>query len=215
MTVRKSKTDLTTESKILESARKVFHKKGFGGARMQEIADGAGINKAMLHYYFRSKDKMFDAVFYEALKKFLPKVKELLNAELPLFEKIEYFAEKYLTILLDNIYLPSFIIYEINQNPKKLTSLLKKRSDLSPDIFLKQINEAIRLKKIKNINPEHLIINMISMCIFPVIWKPVIMKVFGMSEKSFIEFIKERKKEIPEFIVSSIKINKEKPLNSK
>lgn len=205
MNGKRNMRDLTTENRILVSARKIFHKKGFGGARMQEIANDAGINKAMLHYYFRSKDKLFDAVFYEALKKFLPKVKELLNAELPLFEKIEYFTENYITMLLENLYLPSFIIYEINQNPKKLTSLLKTKTELSPDFFLKQINEAVRMKIIRNLDPKHLMINMISMCIFPVIWKPIIMKVFGMTEKDFLNFIKERKKEIPHFIISSIK----------
>jgi len=199
------KIDKGTEQRILQSAKKIFHKKGLGGSRMQEIADNAGINKAMLHYYFRSKDKLFDAVFEDALKDFLPKVNELLNAELPLFEKIEHFVENYISILLENIYLPSFIIYEINQNPEKLTSLLKNKKDLHTEIFKRQINDAVKKKLIDPIDPVQLIINMIAMCIFPVIWKPIIMKIFGMSEKAFIEFIKLRKKEIPRFIINSIK----------
>ncbi|MEO8447914.1 MAG: TetR/AcrR family transcriptional regulator [bacterium] len=199
------KIDKGTEQRILQSAKEIFHKKGLEGSRMQEIADNAGINKAMLHYYFRSKDKLFDAVFEDALKNFLPKVNELLNAELPLFKKIEHFVENYITILLENIYLPSFIIYEINQNPEKLTSLLKNKKGIHTEILTTQINDAIRKKLINPIDPMQLIINMIAMCIFPVIWKPIIMKIFGMSEKTFIEFIKLRKKEIPRFIINSIK----------
>ena len=83
--------DKNTEQKILESARNIFHKKGLSGSRMQEIADKAGINKAMLHYYYSSKDKLFDAVFQEAIKRIFPEISKLLNEEMPLFEKIIYF----------------------------------------------------------------------------------------------------------------------------
>ena len=115
----KKEPDRTAEQRILVSAREIFHKRGFEGARMQEIADKAGINKALLHYYFRSKEKLFDAVFDEALKALLPKVKELLNAELPLFDKIKYFTENYITLLMKNMYLPVFVINEMYQNPEK------------------------------------------------------------------------------------------------
>ena len=200
--------DKNTEQRILQSAKNVFHKKGLGGARMQEIADDAAINKAMLHYYFRSKEKLFDAVFEEALRKFLPKVKELLNVELPLFKKIEYFVEHYISHLLENSHVPFFIIYEINQNPDKLSKLLVKKTDLSPDVFINQIKTAIDKKIINKIDPRQVMLNMISMCVFPFLWKPIVMKVFGMSEKGFYEFIQLRKKEIPKFIINSIKRGK-------
>ena len=65
--------DVSTEQKIREAARKVFQAKGMHGARMQDIADTAGINKALLHYYFRSKDQLFEAIFKEALQQLIPK----------------------------------------------------------------------------------------------------------------------------------------------
>ncbi|MEO8666737.1 MAG: TetR/AcrR family transcriptional regulator [Ignavibacteria bacterium] len=208
MTAKTKSLDKNTEQRILNSAKKIFHKKGLGGARMQEIADDAGINKAMLHYYFRSKEKLFDAVFEEALKKFLPKVKELLNVELPLFRKIEYFVEHYISHLHENAHVPFFIIYEINQNPGKFSKYLIKKTDLSPVVFMNQINEAIAKKTIDSIDPRQLMVNMVSMCIFPFLWKPIIMKIFGMTEKNFNEFIQSRKKEIPRFIINSIKKKK-------
>ena len=82
-----------TEERILESARQIFQAKGLQGARMQEIADKAGINKAMLHYYYRSKELLFEAVFEEAANRIFPKIVELLNTDYPLFEKIEYFVD--------------------------------------------------------------------------------------------------------------------------
>ena len=71
-----------TEQLILEAAKKVFFNKGFDGARMQEIADVAGINKALLHYYFRSKDKLFEAIFFDAFQQFIPRVVENMNADI-------------------------------------------------------------------------------------------------------------------------------------
>ncbi len=67
-----TETSISTEEAILVAARKVFESKGFDGARMQEISDRAGINRALLHYYFRSKDKMFERIFDEALERFMP-----------------------------------------------------------------------------------------------------------------------------------------------
>lgn len=175
---------------------------------MQEIADDAGINKAMLHYYYRNKDKLFDAVFEEAMDRIFPKVKELLAVELPLFQKIEYFVENYITILSENVYLPAFIINEINQNPEKLSQMLTGKKNLSPEVFIKQIGDASQMNLIIPIDPKQLIINMISMCIFPFLWKPILIKVFKLSSGGFNKFIEERKKEIPKFIIRAIKAKK-------
>lgn len=200
--------DKNTEQRILESARNIFYKKGLEGARMQGIADDAGINKAMLHYYYRSKDKLFDAVFKEAMQRIFPKVKELLNAELPLFEKIEYFVENYITLLLNNMYMPVFVINEMNQNPKRFSKMLNKKVGLKPDVFISQIKKAIEQKVIIQVDPKQLFINMMSMCIFPFVARPMIMETYNLSQDNFIKFIESRKKEIPKFIINSIKVKK-------
>lgn len=84
--------DLTTEQKILEAARKIFLEKGLDGARMQDIADKAGINKAMLHYYFRSKDKLFEQIFLEVAGHFLPKIMAIFESERLCLKKLKPFA---------------------------------------------------------------------------------------------------------------------------
>ena len=88
-----SEKDSNTEQIILKAARKVFTHKGFDGARMQEIADEAGINKALLHYYFRSKDKLFEAIFKEVITTFFPRIISVLTSDLSLFEKITLFTD--------------------------------------------------------------------------------------------------------------------------
>src|SRR6185437_7301913 len=87
----KNKKEKTAEEKILDAAKKVFVTKGMAGARMQDIADEAGINKALLHYYFRSKEKLFEMIFAEAAEKLFPKINAIFESDVPLFEKIERF----------------------------------------------------------------------------------------------------------------------------
>src|SRR6478672_7495746 len=110
--------DQSTEEKILSAARKVFLNKGMDGARMQDIADEAGINKALLHYYFRSKDKLFEQIFMEVASAFLPKIFSILESEQTLFEKIELFCSEYISQEIKTPYVPIFILNEINRQPK-------------------------------------------------------------------------------------------------
>jgi AcrR family transcriptional regulator len=196
----------TTEERILESARQIFQAKGLQGARMQEIADNAGINKAMLHYYYRSKELLFEAVFEEAANRLFPKIAELLNTELPLFEKIEHFVEYYLTFLLENKYMPSFVLNELNQNPERLVKLISDRGIFKQEKFVEQINDAIKDEIIIPIDPRQLITNIISMSIFPFAGRPILMGLFKLDEESYYQFIESRKKEVPKFIINAIKV---------
>lgn len=200
-----SEVEINTEQKILVAAKKVFTLKGMAGARMQEIANEAEINKALLHYYYRSKDKLFEAVFMDAFLTMVPDVMDLLKVEMPLFEKIELFAEKYIDIFLENPFIPGFVLNELSQNPQRIVDLISK-TGIQPQFFIDQINDEIAKGKIKPIQPQHLIVNLLSMCIFPFIARPILKTIiFAQDDQKFIEFIEQRKKEVPEFIINSIK----------
>ena len=196
----------TTEERILESARQIFQAKGLQGARMQEIADKAGINKAMLHYYYRSKELLFEAVFEEAANRIFPKIVEFLNTDYPLFEKIERFVDYYLTTLLENKYMPAFVLNELNQNPERLVKLMSDRGIFKQEKFIEQINNAIKDELIIHIDPHQLITNIISMSIFPFAGRPILMGLFKLDEESYYQFIESRKKEVPKFIINAIKV---------
>ncbi len=112
--------DISTEEKILEAAKEVFLKKGFDGARMQEIADTAGINKAMLHYYFRTKDRLFEHIFVTAISNIFPKVGGIFISDAPFEDKIRAFIRDYLSFILQNPFLPIFILHEMSANPERL-----------------------------------------------------------------------------------------------
>lgn len=200
------KYDINTEERILKAAKSVFHRKGMYGARMQEIADEAGINKAMLHYYFRNKENLFKAVFRDAVEKIFINVSKFLESEGTIDESIKNFVENYIDIMIENIYLPPFILNEINQNPEKLSEFFKPLLESLPVQLIKKILKETSENKIKPIDPRDFIINIISLCIFPAIAKPIVKELFNMDDEKFIEFLKNRKKSIPEFIINSIKL---------
>lgn len=198
--------DQSTEEVILEAARKVFVKKGMYGARMQDIADEARINKALLHYYFESKDKLFEKVFMEAASHLFPKVNEVFNSDVDLFEKIERFCEEYIDGVMQNPYLPLFVMNEVNQDPEYFMKKVwgsKNKPELSK--FLKQIEEEIQKGTIKHISPLQLMMNLLSMTIFPFVAKPIFQMNLGLDEFQFRHVMEQRKKEIPKFIIDSIR----------
>jgi TetR/AcrR family transcriptional regulator len=197
--------DFNTEKRILEAARKVFHVKGFSGARMQEIADEAKINKAMLNYYYRSKDKLFEAVFKEAAQDFFPKVFQMVNSDLPIFKKIETFIDGYLTFLQNNMCIPGFIITELAQNPQRLKDFFVEHHIKPPEKFLQEIAEAVESKIIIPIEPRTLILNILSLCIFPIVAKPIIETVFNLTEDNYVQMIEARKKNVVQFVINAIK----------
>lgn len=193
-----------TEQQILEAAKTIFILKGFDGARMQDIADEAGINKALLHYYFRSKEKLFDGIFQMAFQHFMPKVTEAMMQEMPFPERIQLFASTYIQMLQEHPQIPIFVLHEINRNPERLVELFKGHG-IKPEIFMGIIMNEITEGRMKPIDPRHLMTNIIALCIFPFAAKPMLIRLFfNNDEEQYQNFIEERKKIIPEIILKSI-----------
>ncbi|MDT7830022.1 TetR/AcrR family transcriptional regulator [Pricia sp. S334] len=197
--------DISTEQAILNAAISVFQKKGMAGARMQEIADGANINKAMLHYYFRSKQKLFEAVFLQAFQKFAPHVNGIFNSEASVFEKIEEFADSYISFVIENPYLPTFLIQEININPDFATTFFEAHSAPDPASFEKQIAEEIEKGTLRPVDPKQLLLHLFSLCAFPFVGRGLVKGILKVDNKSFTTLMEERKILIPELIINSIK----------
>ncbi len=200
------KKNKTSEEKILAAAKKVFTTKGMAGARMQDIADEAGINKALLHYYFKDKNKLFELVFLEEAQKFFPKINMIFQSDDPLFEKIEKFVNEYITEMLENPYLPWFILNELNRDPDQFMYKIWGKDNLpQPMKFLEQMEKEVKKGTIKKISPLHLFQNLISMTIFPFIAKPMLTRNLQLDELQFRQMMEQRRTEIPKFIIDAIK----------
>ena len=202
----KNKKDNTTEEKILVAARKVFTSRGMAGARMQDIADEAGINKAMLHYYFKDKDKLFEVIFLAEAQKFFPRINMIFESDAPLFEKISLFVNEYIDEMTESPYLPWFVLNELNRDAdqffKKVWTMAHRPK---PEKLLAQIEKEVKKGAIKKVNALHLLVNLLSMTIFPFIAKPMLVRTMQMSETQFKQMIEQRRIEIPKFIIDSIK----------
>jgi len=206
MVKKKKEKDKGAEEKILTAASKVFTRKGMAGARMQDIANEAGINKALLHYYFRDKDKLFEVVFMKEAQKFFPKINAIFNSDDPIFEKIENFVSEYIDEMLENPYLPWFVLNEVNRDPDQFMYKIWGTDNLpKPAKFLEQIEKEVKKGTIKRIHPLHLLMNLLSMTIFPFVAKPMITRNMRMNDLQFRQAMEERRKEIPKFIIDAIK----------
>ena len=200
-----TQADTPTEERILAAARKVFIAHGLTGARMQEIADEAGINKALLHYYFRSKEKLFETILTETMQSFLPRINAIFTSELPVEEKIAAFCSEYIDKMLDNPFIPLFVVNEINNQPDDFFKKIWGGKKPDVGILVKQLEAAAKEKMIRPVSPVQLILNIMSMCVFPFVAKPMFQKVMGISDKQFRLLMEERKKEIPAFIMAALR----------
>ena len=199
------KKQKNAKTKILEAAKSIFQLKGMQGARMQEIADKAGINKAMLHYYFRSKQLLFEAVFMSAFKMLAPHLNAILNDDNSIEDKIKQFTSSYISFLIKHPYLPSFLIQEMNRNPEFLKDsyLAKKFPNINK--FKEQVEKEVKEGKIKPILAEQLFINTLSMCLFPIIGAPMVKTFLNIDDEQYEDILEQRKTEVANFIMNSIK----------
>lgn len=195
----------STEELILEAAQAVFLEKGLAGARMQEIADRAGINKALLHYYFRSKDKLSALIIERAIGVILPRVMAVLDTDLELFDKIRLVVDTYLTFVSRNSFLPLFIVNEVNRNPQFFFRTVVEKERTHLDKFRRQVEEAVAQGRIHPITPAQLFMNVMSLVIFPFLGKPIIQVGLGLSDEDFKREMEHRRTEVAEFVIRAIR----------
>ena len=186
----------TTEEKILEAASEVFTEKGFAGTRTRDIAEKAGINLALLNYYFRSKEKLFEQVMKIKVLLLFGKIFPILsNEKTSLEEKIDLVSNKYFEILSKNPNLPLFVLSEMQKKNSEVKSIIPVNKIFKNSVILKQIKE-----RKPELNPSHFLINFLSMTIFPFITKPVFNTFDLMNETEFQQFVEERKRLVPIWI---------------
>lgn len=199
--------NINVEDRILEAAADVFEERGFAGARMQQIADHAGINKALLHYYFRSKEILFEKVFVIVAKRVFLKSAQNLHRQGSVFEKITRFFEIHQDLLWKNRNFPIFFINEVNQNPDLIKKLLKS-VDLASEFtgFMRQFKEEQERGIIRSdVDPVSLLINVVSLSIFPYIGKPIISEIMLGFKTDYEEYLAAHRANIAKFVINSIK----------
>ena len=188
--------ELSTEDKILLAASKVFTEKGFSGTRTRDIAEEAGINLALLNYYFRTKEKLFEQVMKVKIVLLFGHVIPIVtNEKTTLEEKIDLASVKYFDILTKNPNLPIFVLSEIQKKTSDVKSILPFEKVLNNSFLMKQIKE-----RKPEVNPFHFLFNFLSMTVFPFLGKPILQSFDLMTDKEFQQFVEERKTMVPMWI---------------
>jgi AcrR family transcriptional regulator len=205
------KGDISTEKRILEAAHKVFVKKGYAAARMEDISKEAGINRALLHYYFRSKDKMFDIIFNEHFGEVLGGLTEMIKTEMPFEQRLKRIIEVYQNKFTSHPDLPLFVIHELAQNPDRLVQLIAKlpggegAKSKFATAFRAIVQKEIEEGRIRPIDGMQLLMNILALIIYPFIAKPIFQFVMNINEGDYKTMLSKRKEENYKFIMNAIK----------
>lgn len=191
---------ITTEHKILEAANKLFSQRGYAATKTRDIAEEAGVNLALLNYYFGSKENLYKMVVQEKLKMLLGAMKPILSDEhIPLEGKIESITENYTHLLLENEELPIFILNELSVNKDIFAEITRSARQVAQPVIERQLKE----RNIK-MSAADLVVNTLSLNIFPFVAKPLITSSGLVKEEDFAEFVTERKEKIIEWIVKTM-----------
>lgn len=183
---------MTTEENILKEARDIFYRKGLAGARMQEIADNAGINKAMLHYYFKTKEQLFNRVFEQAFAVFAERIAVVLNSETCLEKKIADYVNHTVDALAQNPGIPVFVLNELTFNPQRISDLFAGKDKIDISHFKDHVNRQTQGKT----DAEALFMDMVALCVYPFIIAHVFKKMLHKSDQEYSVLLQERKAHI-------------------
>jgi AcrR family transcriptional regulator len=194
-----------TEERILQVAREVFMQNGYDGTSMQMIADAAGINKSLLHYYYRSKEKLFGKIFSKVFSQFIPHLGVIFMSDRSLEEKVRAFADRYIDVFIEYPLIPIFVMQELSKNPGHLTELIRE-AGIKPEIMLEKIIETLEEEKVVMKDPRHFLVNLVGLCVFPFAARPLIERMlFDNDEDQYNRFLQERKREVPKLILNAIR----------
>jgi TetR/AcrR family transcriptional regulator len=211
--VSQTPLDADTESRILDAAHAVFLRRGTAGARMTEIAREAGVNHALLHYYFRSKQRLAEAVFRRAIAQFFPVMMGVLASDAPIEEKVKRVAAAQIDMLLRNRDLPGYLLAELNHYPERAEQLLSSMAGTTPSAVRTrlfgtlgpQLDEAARQGTLRPIAPQEFVLNLVSMVVYPFAARPLVMAIMGLDEATFGAMMERRKAELPAFFLAALR----------
>ncbi|NNE71039.1 MAG: TetR family transcriptional regulator [Rhodothermales bacterium] len=192
--------DQATEDRIFDAANAVFLEAGFDGARMKEIARRAGINHSMLHYYFRTKGQLFDDVFRRTAKEFMPPILETLRADDDLLSKTDAFIVRYHETLRRNPHMPAFMMQELRRNPQALGELAGSMLGEVVGILQVDIAKAVAAGRIRPISAEDLIANLLGLCVYPFLARPMLEAVFEAETPAYDQFLDNRPETVQRFM---------------
>jgi AcrR family transcriptional regulator len=205
--------DENTEQRILQAARNVFVRRGTAGARMQEIAEEAGVNQALLHYYFRSKDRLAAAVFREAAGRLVPSVAALVGGEGTIEEKVERFVHLYIDMVRDSPFLPGYVVSELHHHPERVKAMMSEAAGARVEeiarVFVQRLDAQLKQRAaegtMRPITPQQFVVSVMGLVVMPFLGRPILTTLLDAEDGAFDRFLDERRADLPGFIMNAMR----------
>ena len=201
-----ARPDLETRDRILDAAHRVFTRRGTAGSRTQEIADEAGVNKALVHYYFGTKAALADAIFERALATLTPLIWGILgDPARTLEQKIPAIVEAQIDFHATRPYFAGYLVAELHAEPDRIARIMAKRGTIPMDVLKKQLREAARAGRIRPMSAEQFIATMMGLLIFPFAMRPALCQLLQLDQKGWQAFVEERRRLLPGFVLAGLR----------
>lgn len=205
--------DADAEQRILDAARRVFVRRGTAGARMQEIAEEAGVNQALVHYYFRSKDRLAERVFVEAAGRLFGALSGAISGEDSIEAIVERFVHGYIDEVRKSPFIPGYVVAELHHHPERVPELLARATGAAPDAlgraalagFRARLAARVAAGEMRPVDPQQFLVSLAGLVVFPFIARPVLGLALEFSGSEFDHFLDQRRAELPGFILNALR----------
>jgi TetR/AcrR family transcriptional regulator len=198
--------DPETRERILDAAHAVFLRKGTANSRTQEIADEAGVNKALVHYYFGTKAALADAIFERALGTIMPRIFGILaDPQRSIEQKIPDVMREQIDFHSARPYLAGYLLSEMHAEPDRLARLLGSRGGVPLDVIRRQLREAARAGRMRPISAEQFVVNLMGLLIFPFAIRPALGALLSLDATRWPAFLEERRRLLPDFFLAGLR----------
>jgi TetR/AcrR family transcriptional regulator len=191
---------------VIDAAIFEFQEKGFKGTSMASIAKEAGIDEKDLLEQYKTLDNIFKLVFLELYGRIAPQLQDVMDGQMPIFEKIRHFTNNYVAFINDYKFLPLGLIKKLNSNTDFAKEFIVNLRMPDPTLFYAQIEKEIENGKIREINPKELMINIFALSVFPHVASPLMKDFINAGNDEFESIKNKGKTNIADFIINSIRI---------
>jgi AcrR family transcriptional regulator len=198
--------DLETRDRILDAADRVFTRKGTASGRTQEIADEAGVNKALVHYYFGTKAALADAVFARALGMLVPRIFGILaDPERGIEQKVPAIVKEQIDFQSAHPYLAGYMVAELHASPDRIARLMGAHGRVPLDVLRRQLQEGARAGKLRRMSPEQFVASMMGLLLFPFAIRVALCELLDFDSRRWQAFLDERRRHLPDFVMAGLK----------
>jgi TetR/AcrR family transcriptional regulator len=198
--------DQQTRDRILDAAHTVFLRKGTASSRTQEIADQAGVNKALVHYYFGTKAALADAIFERALGTLMPRIFGILaDPDRTIEAKVTAIVREQIDFHSSRPYLAGYVMSEMHAEPDRVARLMGRQGKVPLEVLRRQLREASKAGTIRPISAEQFVVNLMGLLIFPFAMRPALDTILSLDATRWPAFIEERRRLLPAFFMAGLR----------